>query len=621
MEMAVSKIPYRPLGMRISIFGISVVMILLTASINTFAQDLLEKRISIRVTNQPLDETLQKIGDLGDFSFSYSPDMIDVKAKISIQATNQSVREILIEIFKDKVTFKERRKYIILQKNSDFEKPEKPENFNLNGYIIDTKTGRKLANASIYESVTLASAVSNRYGYYKIRLPTAPTAIRLEVRKEDYIGKTIAIPNRQDTYLQITLTPDTLKPISGKLAHQTRARVDSLHHKVEIPQFQVASAPAILADTVRPEVAMNRGPDRPAVEYDKFRNTYRKVQNRFVSAFASANQAIHTRNIEDTLHRPFQASILPFLGTNHQLSGNIVNDYSINLIAGYSLGVSKLEVGGIFNVVRGNVTGFQLAGTGNIVGKDVTGFQYANFFNLTLGNFTGFQGTNFINYTGKNFRGFQVSGVGNVVVGVLDGYQFSAGYNYAHTVRKGHQIGFVNYSDSSAHAPLGLFSFVQKNGYRRYEFSSDELNYFNTAFKTGVSRFYNIFSLGFNGFLSEKPLVSLGYGFGTAQKLGRGWMVNADATLSVVVLKNQKIEDINIGMLKIALGIEKKIGNQFALFAGPTLNLLGGDDNGFFRSSETKGIRPIWIGEKPTSSTKEYTWLGFQAGIRFCNKY
>jgi hypothetical protein len=72
MEMAVSKIPYRPLGMRISIFGISVVMILLTASINTFAQDLLEKRISIRVTNQPLDETLQKIGDLGDFSFSYS---------------------------------------------------------------------------------------------------------------------------------------------------------------------------------------------------------------------------------------------------------------------------------------------------------------------------------------------------------------------------------------------------------------------------------------------------------------------------------------------------------------------------------------------------------------------
>ncbi len=38
--------------------------------------------------------------------------------------------------------------------------------------------------------------------------------------------------------------------------------------------------------------------------------------------------------------------------------------------------------------------------------------------------------------------------------------QFSAGYNYAHTVRHGHQIGFVNYADSTAKVPFGLFSWV-----------------------------------------------------------------------------------------------------------------------------------------------------------------
>jgi hypothetical protein len=119
------------------------------------AQELLEKRITLRVTNQPLDETLQKIGDLGGFSFSYSPDMIDVRSRVSIQAVNQSIREILNAIFKDKVTFKERRRYIILQKKTEVEKPQEPENFDLNGYIIDNKTGKKLANASIYESVTL----------------------------------------------------------------------------------------------------------------------------------------------------------------------------------------------------------------------------------------------------------------------------------------------------------------------------------------------------------------------------------------------------------------------------------------------------------------------------------
>ncbi|MCF0070313.1 hypothetical protein LZD49_07505 [Dyadobacter sp. CY261] len=582
------------------------------------AQDLLEKRITLKVTNQPLDETLQKIGNLGGFSFSYSPDMIDVKSRVSIQAVNMSIREILAAIFKDKVTFKERRKYIILQKNAEADKPLAPEDFDLNGYIIDNKTGKKLANASIYESATLASAVSNQYGYYKIRLPATRPQLRLEVRKEDYIGKSIPIPTRKDGYLQISLNPDTLKPIAGKVATHTPVQVDSLHTRVAIPQFEMAKVD-LPRDTMFLDSSTNiRTMSWP--DYENLRKKARNVQNKFVSAFASAKQAVHTRNIEDTLYAPFQASILPFLGTNRELSGNIVNDYSINLIAGYSLGVSKFEVGSLINVVRGNVNGFQLGGVGNLVGNNVNGFQYANVLNLTLGNVRGFQGTNFINYIGKNLSGFQVAGVGNVVVGALEGYQFSVGYNYAHTVRKGHQIGFVNYSDSTATVPFGLFSWVHSNGYRRYEFSYDEFNYFNTAFKTGVERFYNIFNLGFNGGAKDKPLLTIGYGFGTAQRLGKGWRANADLTGSIVLLNTDRNDEINQGIVKFALAIEKKIGSRFALFAGPSLNTFFAKDSGLLNTEAKKGISPIWIGQKPDSSTRNYGWVGFQAGIRFLNK-
>ncbi|GGN00359.1 hypothetical protein GCM10010967_38230 [Dyadobacter beijingensis] len=581
-------------------------------------QELLEKRITLKVTNQPLDETLQKIGDLGGFSFSYSPDMIDIKSRVSIQAVNLSIREILTAIFKDKVTFKERRKYIILQKSTAVDKPEEPENFDLNGYIIDNKTGKKLANASIFESVTLASAVSNQYGYYKIRLPATHPRLRLEVRKEDYIGKSIPIPTRKDTYLQISLNPDTLKPIAGKVATHTPVQVDSLHTKVAIPQFELAKV-----DLPRDTMFLDSTTGSRSLswtDYENLRKKARVVQNKFVSAFASAKQAVHTRNIEDTLYAPFQASVLPFLGTNHELSGNIVNEYSINLIAGYSLGVSKFEVGSLINVVRGNVTGFQLAGVSNVVGNNVTGFQYANVLNMTLGNFTGFQGTHLLNYTGRNFRGFQVAGVGNVVVGELNGYQFSAGYNYAHTVKKGHQIGFVNYSDSTATVPFGLFSWVHSNGYRRYEFSTDEFNYFNTAFKTGVHWFYNIFNLGFNGLAKDKPLITIGYGFGTAQNLGKGWSTNADLTGSVVFLDNQNADGIHQGIVKFALGIEKKFGSRFALFAGPSLNTFFAEHSGLINPEGRKGLSPIWLGEKPDGSTRAYGWIGFQAGIRFLNK-
>ncbi|WP_229238641.1 STN and carboxypeptidase regulatory-like domain-containing protein [Dyadobacter sp. Leaf189] len=577
------------------------------------AQDLLERRITLRVNNQPLDQTLQQIGNLGGFSFSYNPDILDFKLKVSINATNQSVREILTLLFRNKITFKERRKYIILQKKEEPEKDEEPENFDLNGYIIDNSTGRRLANASIYESATLASTVSNQYGYYKIRLPARASLIHLEVRKEDYVGKTISISPKQDTYLQIKLNPDTLRPISPKTLARLKSGSDSLHHKIAVPRAQYPAQPdsSLLAFT---DTSQTGGKD-----YERLVKTYQKVQSEFVSAFASARQAIHTRNIEDTLYRPFQASVLPFMGTNHALSGNIVNDFSINLIAGYSLGVNKLEVGSLINVVRGNVKGFQLAGVSNIVGNDVNGFQYANFLNLTLGDFYGFQGSNLINFTGGNFSGFQLSGVGNVVVGVLDGYQLSLGYNFANTVRSGHQIGTINYANSSAKVPFGLFSWVRKNGYRRYEFSTDEFNYFNATFKTGVSRFYNIFTLSFNGLEPDKPLASLGYGFGTAQRLGKGWAVNADLTGSVLLFKGQEPEEIDTGVFRFSVSIEKNLGKKFALFAGPALSLLVSDQTGVLQTKEQKGLRPAWIGPAPGPQQNIYHWAGVQAGFRFCH--
>lgn len=89
--------------------------------------------------------------------------------------------------------------------------------------------------------------------------------------------------------------------------------------------------------------------------------------------FVSRPQRINAQNVNDSLNRKFQLSILPFLGTNRLLSGSIKNDYSVNILMGYSGGVRKLEVGGIVNGVRQNMKGLQVAGVGNIVGGIVAG--------------------------------------------------------------------------------------------------------------------------------------------------------------------------------------------------------------------------------------------------------
>jgi hypothetical protein len=597
--------------------GFLLLLLIFQTTHHLLAQPLLENRISLRVSNERIEEVLRQIGDKGGCSFSYSPDAIDVRARVSVNATNQSVREILNEIFKGTVSFKERRKYIILQKVAA-EPERKPDNFILNGYIIDKKTGERLSDASIYEANSLVSTVSNEYGYYRIRLPSAQPTLRLEVRKEEYAARSIEVTRRQDYYLSISLAPDTIRHIQRQnprlvTRHDSvPSRIDSRVEipRVDAPRVATPVAESGPADTLSPSTSPSY----------TLQERLQQIRDDMVEAFASTRQAIHTENITDTLYRPFQASILPFLGTNHQLSGNVINDLSLNLIAGYSLGVGALEVGGMFNIVRWDVKGIQVAGVANLVGRDVNGLQIAGFGNLNIGEFRGIQIAGTVNTTAEDFRGLQISGGVNVVGRTLNGWQISPGLNYAGIVRRGHQIGFLNYADSSATTPFGYLSYVRKNGYRRYEFSTDELNYFNATFKTGVPAFYNIFTLGLNAFIPGKPFGSIGYGIGTARRLGRGWILNADLIGNRLAVQRQFWREPQAGHYRLTVALEKKLSERLALSVGPTLNLLHTPYAGLINTSVQRGMEPIWLGNKPDSGSTTYAWVGFQAALRLCNR-
>ncbi len=588
-------------------FWLGILVFLLHPHIGR-SQDHLETKLTVRLENQPLAKVLEQVGEQAGVRFSYNPDVIDVKKSITIQVKDRKMRDLLDDIFQGKVTYKVKRKYIILKKNEA--SIQGATEVHVSGYVMDRNTEVTLGSASIYDSQSLVSAISNQKGFYHLVLPAGSKQVRLEIRKEGYLGSSIIADSKTNIRLDIRLSPDSIKMIAN-LPVKPILREDTLRLKVEIPVYEPTQATASIDDRLDLDPIIDR-------TQEKIKSTYQFVQNEFISAFQTAQQAVHIRNISDTLYRPFQASILPFLGTNHQLSGNIINDYSLNLIAGYSLGVRKFEVGGIFNVVRGDVTGFQLAGVSNLVGGNVSGFQYGSFMNMTLGDFYGFQGSNLINYTGKNFKGAQIAGFANVVVRDLEGYQVSSMYNYAHRVLSGHQIGIVNYADSSATTPFGMFSFVRANGYRRYEVSSDEFNYFNTSFKTGVNAFYNIFTLGFNGLSSKKALGSIGYGVGSSIPMGRGWATSADLTANAVFFKNQPQDEVVAGLFRLSVGVEKRIGNRMAVFAGPSVNLFVGSKSMLF-DQENTSPRPIWIGNKPELGDLNKAWVGFVVALRFCN--
>lgn len=577
---------------------------------------ILESRITLRVTNERLDEVLRQISAKGGFSFSYSPDVIDISSRVSLNATNLSVREILNSLFAGTVSFKERRRYIILQKVvASSEK--KAESFYLNGYVTDRLTGAKLPDASIYEPGTLVSTVSNQYGYYKIRLPAKSEKLHLEIRKEAYAGRSVAIVDRQDTFLTIALAPDTVRAMptpTPRIVNRPDSSIQA-SPRIKIPVI-VRVEPPSLPDTLTPIHRKERMP---------LDQTLATIRDGLVFALSTAKQAIHTENIGDTLYRPFQASLLPFIGTNQQLSGNVINDVSINLLAGYSLGVNLVEVGLGFNVVRWDVNGLQAAGIANLVGRQVNGVQVAGIANMAIGSMHGVQASAIINLTAEDSRGLQISAV-NVTGRDLHGWQIASGLNVARTVHRGHQIGFVNYADSSATTPFGYFSFVRLNGYRRFELTTDELHYANLTFKTGVRKLYNIFTFGTSGFAPHKPLGSIGYGVGIARYLGRrrpgdvpNWMLDLNFVASRVALEKKLLKAPYAIHPRLSLNLERRISPRLALSVGPTFNLFFSPYTGLLRGDKTS-LPSINVTMDAKGEGSAYAWIGFQAGLRLCNR-
>jgi hypothetical protein len=255
----------------------------------------------------------------------------------------------------------------------------------------------------------MSSAVTDEYGYFKIKIekPTAEE-VRLAVARREYGDTVVAVSPSRKGLLRIPMNFN--------------------------------------------EERMNTLADSVAEKLRRFWRT--KVH---------APENINIENIKDTLYRASQVSILPFIGTNNTLSGNVINDYSFNVFGGYALGVKKLEVGGLFNVDRGDIYGTQLATLFNAVGGESHGFQGAGLMNLNLDTVRGAQfagwanvswaGTDnssiagILNFTHGRSAGAHVAGIGNFTLGEQEGTQFAGVFNFAtRSTGPVHMAGVMNFT-------------------------------------------------------------------------------------------------------------------------------------------------------------------------------
>ncbi len=530
---------------------------------------LLERTMSISVAAENIPALLNRIGQTGGFSFSYNSAIIDANQEVSLDATNQTVRNLLNEIFQGSMNYKEKGNYLILTKALPPPVKNNVVTVTINGYVEDAKTGEKIPQASVYDKKSITSTVTDEFGYFKLKLEKKIDSISLSVSKRDYRDTLISITNPVNQYITIKIHPiekDTAKAI---------VVIDGIDSTViakkEEVYFPYESEPNI-------------------------------------------------QNIRDTLNNFVQVSFLPFLGTNGRLSANTINDYSINFFGGYSMGTREIELGFFFNLDRSDVSWLQIAGFGNMVGGKVYGIQAAGFFNLnggdteaiqlsgfantnlgnargvqvtgfantTLGDMHGVQVAGFTNFTGGKAQGVQVAGFGNVQLGDYRGSQFagltniatekitgsqvSIFYNHGRKVQ-GTQIGLINYADSLGGVPIGFLSIV-KSGYHKIELSADEVFYTNLAFRTGARKFHTMIMAGFKPQQSLQPsdtsVWHFGYGLGTTRKLTRWWLLDIDLS-SQHVSKGSFTDELSL-LNKAYVGFDFQVARKLSLATGITLN-------------------------------------------------
>ncbi len=565
---------------------------------------ILERNVNLKVQNAPLSDVLKSISQQANFYFSYNSNILDATKKVSVFAESQSVRGVTRTILGDNYEFKEKGNYLIIRKLKTDERL-------IGGYISDQKTGEKLSNVTVYDKKSLKSATTDRFGYYEI---VSKEAIKeLSIARFNYGDTLLQVRSETATpqYLDVSLLPVPMpEPEPEKETKPIKIKVTADGGEKDGYKEQVLISPA---------------------DFERWlRSGIRTVER------------VNDKNIKSNLERKWHFSLLPYVGSNLGLSGNVVNNYSINTTVGYSAGNRIFEFGGLGNINRGNVSGLQIATLLNVVKYDMRGLQIAGVVNKVRENrglqivgitnaadvLRGGQISVINNYAGQGNGGVQVAGVVNKVANGRTGIQVSGMVNNADTVGvqiglinsankvRGLQLGFINVSDTLSGIVLGFFNVVKK-GYHVLEVSANEGVFVNLAYKTGTRKFYTNYIGSVrvdSGAFWEKPLWGVGLGFGSCIPLSKKVSLTLDATVQHISF-GQITPKLKNELFRFVPALNLQASKKLGISIAPTLN-------GYYENMDdvevVKVFRQKIVPNWQTKQSGKWTyWVGGYVALRF----
>lgn len=349
----------------------------------TFSQEsLLDRKVSLSFEKTSLEHVFIYLSNEGEFNFSYNANLVSLDTLVSVHVENSTVKTVLDVLLSSDISYQVSGNHLILyNEKSREDRSKKNIKYEIRGYVYNAASGNTLAKVSVFDANGLISALTDSSGYYSIQLSSRYEQINLFYSKQNF----------RDTLIIVQPANQQLN-ISLKQSNE-RASIRPL----EIKTFQ---------------------PFEPVEKIG------------IVQRFVPTDLRIQTRNIEIEQKRFAQISILPNVGTNLKMSGLVENTVSLNIFAGYALGVNGLEVGGLVNIDRKDVKGLQIGGLGNVVGGTAKGVQLGGLFNNNRRNMAGAQIAGISNILMDTIRGAQVAGISNILRGSMYGWQVAGINNF-----------------------------------------------------------------------------------------------------------------------------------------------------------------------------------------------
>ncbi|MGL4599689.1 MAG: hypothetical protein ACRCYO_19340 [Bacteroidia bacterium] len=397
-----------------------------------------ERLVSIDCMNRLATEVLIDLSRQANFYWSYDSRLVDPKKLVTLHEKNITVRRAIALIFDGKISCRSKGNHCILSATpeplaDDVASPPRKLTYTVGGYVTDVETGNRIPYTTVYDSISLHSALSDEWGYYQLELNASRTPVKLKASRLNYFDTSFVV-------------------------------VPSSNKTMDI-QLRVIPARTITSNGIRPlpsdtGFAFQRIDSAQVVDYKKSRRGLDRFP--WVDSIAGFEQAMRARNLKESLQQGGQVSFLPFVSTNGRFCGSVVNKFSLNIVAGYAGGVDGFELGGGVNIVRGDVRGGQLAGGVNLVGGDVRGAQVAGLLNLNVGTLRGVQLSGGANINMDSLRGIQVAGGSNFNFGSMYGIQVAGGSNFVKQDMDGLQVS------ATANVTFGTVNKVQVAGWGNY---------------------------------------------------------------------------------------------------------------------------------------------------------